>query len=258
MDFAKNIKLTIAYDGTDFSGWQRQKGVRTIQGEIENALEKLHKRHIPLAGAGRTDAGVHATGQCANFFSTIKNIKAGNFVPALNGILAASAPGIRIISAREVPDSFHARFSAVMRTYRYYFVCGRPAMPDEIRYVTPLQRQPDISLLNDYASLLSGETDCSLFASPSDDIFLRGSGSKTRFFRNAVFFMENGKLIFEISANAFFRKMVRSIAGTFLFYEEKRLGKNDFETILRRGLRSDSGPVAIPNGLFLREVGYGN
>jgi tRNA pseudouridine38-40 synthase len=249
----RNIKLYIAYDGTDFSGWQIQNKVRTVQGEIERALEKMHKKHIPLNGAGRTDAGVHATSQCANFFTTIKNINPQKFTQALNNLLPRD---IRIMAAEEVDDNFHARFSATARSYRYYCIAGRQALPHETRYAAQLWRTPSTTLLNQYTRLLHGETDCSLFASPSDLIFTRGSGSKCRNIHHALFFWENGKLVFEIKANAFFRKMVRSIIGTLLFYEEKETTPELFNKILREGKRENAGPTAIPNALFLSGVEY--
>ena len=142
----RNIRLLIAYDGTGFSGWQRQKrkisagdsisaggsasrggpGRRTVQGELEAALEKIHKETVHLTGSGRTDAGVHAAGQTANFYTSISGMEAGRFVPALNGILSRD---IRILEAREAAPDFHARFDAKARTYRYHFICGRPAYP---------------------------------------------------------------------------------------------------------------------------------
>lgn len=249
----KNIKLIIAYDGTDFSGWQIQKRTRTVQGEIEGALEKMHKKHIPLYGAGRTDAGVHAAAQCAHFLTTIKNIRPERFAPALNNLLSGD---IRIITSSGADDNFHARFSAKARSYRYYFIAERQALPHEARYAAQLWRLPSITLLNQYTHFLHGDTDCSLFASPSDPIFAKGSGSKYRNIHHAVFFWENGKLVFEIKANAFFRKMVRSIIGTLLYYEEKKTPPELFKKILQEGKRENAGPTAIPGGLFLYRVEY--
>jgi tRNA pseudouridine38-40 synthase len=251
----KNIKLIVSYDGTDFSGWQRQPKMRTVQSEIENALQKMHNKYVPLYAAGRTDTGVHAAAQCANFLSDIKNIKAQNFIPALNSILPRD---VRIVSAAETDINFHSRFSAKTRSYRYYIICGRQAHPAELRYAMQIWNVPDINLLNSYARLLHGEIDCSLFASSRDSIFLQGSGSKFRYIYSASFFMENGKLVFEISANAFFRKMVRSIIGTLIFYESRKATQSEFKEILKKGSRENAGPTAITNGLFLWNVGYQN
>jgi tRNA pseudouridine38-40 synthase len=249
----RNIKLIVAYDGTDFSGWQRQNNYRSVQGELEAALTKLHKTPVTVNAAGRTDAGVHAAGQCANFFTTIDGMSADRFAYILNGMLPKD---VRIVSSVEAPQNFHARFDARVRSYRYYFICARLAMPHENRYAMQLCYRPSIKLLNAYACRLHGETDCSLFASTKDLIFKRGSGSKCRNIKNAYFFYEGDKLIFEISANAFFWKMVRSIAGTLLFYEQRNLSACEFSAILKEGCREKAGNTIPPTGLFLWQVDY--
>src|SRR5215510_12898263 len=114
----RNIKLIIAYDGTDFCGWQRQEKERTVQAVIEHALEKMHGKPVNLTGSGRTDAGVHAMGQAANFYTSINSISPDRFVPALNALLPDD---VRVLDACEEKEKFHARFSAVSRTYRYHF-----------------------------------------------------------------------------------------------------------------------------------------
>jgi tRNA pseudouridine38-40 synthase len=248
-----NVKLIISYDGTRYSGWQNQDDVLTVQGEIERCLEKIEKRYTPIYGAGRTDAGVHALAQCANFLSHIENIKARNFMSALNGLLPRD---IRIMSASEAAPDFHARHSAKMRSYRYHIICAREANAFELPYSLQLWRMPSIERLNSYARLLHGETDCSIFASSKDGIFMRGSGSKFRYIQNAHFFYEGGKLVFEIAANAFFRKMVRSIIGTLLYYEEKNFDAHLFKEILAEGKRENAGPTALPQGLFLWRIDY--
>jgi tRNA pseudouridine38-40 synthase len=245
--------LVISYDGTRFSGWQCQDDVLTVQGEIQRCLSKIEKEDTVIYGAGRTDAGVHAIAQCANFLSKIDNIKCENFVYALNGLLPND---IRITSASEVPPHFHSRHSARMRSYRYHIICGRAAHAHELPYALQLWRVPDIDRLNSYARLLHGEIDCSLFASSKDGIFKKGTGSKFRYIQNACFFYEGGKLIFEIAANAFFRKMVRSIIGTLLYYEEKNYDAQLFKKILSEGKRCNAGPTALPQGLFLWRIDY--
>jgi tRNA pseudouridine38-40 synthase len=244
----RNIRLLIAYDGTDFSGWQRQEKSRTVQAELEKALEKLHKKKVILTGSGRTDAGVHAAGQTANFYTDIKNIKAERFVPALNGLLPRD---LRILGAAETRPDFHARFDARRRIYRYQFICGRHALPHESRYALQLWRRPRIELLNAYSRLLLGERDCSLFSSPGDP-----SKSRSRHISRASFFIQGDTLIFEIGANAFLWKMVRTIAGTFLHYEERDTPERDFKSILDSGDRSLAGPALGPEGLFLWKIEY--
>jgi len=245
----RNIKLIIAYDGAGFCGWQRQDDTKTVQGAIEEALEKMHGHPVSLTGAGRTDSGVHAAGQAANFYTDIDSIPANRFAPALNSFLPHE---IRIMEASETYSDFHARFSAKSRLYRYQFLCrcGENS-PHESRYHLILRRHPHIELLNAYGRLLSGETDCSIFAGAGDT-----SKSKNRYIYRAYFYIEKDKLIFEICANAFLRNMVRSVAGTFLHYEEKQTEPQELRKIIASGDRSLSGPTLPPEGLFLWKVDY--
>jgi tRNA pseudouridine38-40 synthase len=254
-DAPRNIRLLIAYDGTDFSGWQSQgrgrpggKQNRTVQGTIEEALSRLHKKDIVLTGSGRTDTGVHAAGQVAHFFTSIRGMEAVRFVPALNRLLPRD---IRILEARETLQDFHARFDARSRTYRYHLICGRPALPHELRYGLQLWRRPRLDLLNDYARLLHGELDCSLFALPRDPI-----ASRFRYIFEAFFFVQQDMLIFEVRANAFLWKMIRSMVGTLLHYEEKGLPPGEFKNILTSGVRTLAGPTVDPQGLFLWKIEY--
>ena len=255
MHNGRNIKLLISYDGTDFCGWQRQdeaKGGRTVQSEIEKALQKMHGKEINLTGSGRTDTGVHARGQTANFYTDMDSIPAERFAPALNTLLPQD---VRILESCEAAHDFHARFSAVSRTYRYHFICKStywtPILPTEARYNVPLYRFPCIKTLNSYGRLLLGETDCTFFASAKDT-----SKSKSRYIYKAYFYTEGNALIFEICANAFLRKMVRSIAGTFLHYEEKNTPPEKLLEIITSKNRSQAGTTLPPQGLFLWKVDY--
>jgi len=244
----RTIKLLIAYDGTDFCGWQRQADFRTVQGVIEGALESMHRHPVALTGSGRTDSGVHAAGQAAHFHTDIESIQPPRFVPALNGLLPTD---VRILQAAEASPDFHARFDARMRTYRYYFICGRHALPHESRYALQLWRIPRIDLLNAYCRLLHGERDCSIFAGAGDS-----SKSRSRYISHAAFFLDGSRLVFEISANAFLWKMVRSIAGTFLHYEERDTPPPLLRDIIASGSREHAGPTLPPHGLFLWKVEY--
>jgi len=244
----RNIRLILAYDGTDFSGWQRQGTERTVQGLIEAALEKLHKAPVAVTGSGRTDAGVHAAAQAANFYTSIQSMEAGRFVPALNSLLPHD---VRVLEAEETRQDFHARFDARQRTYRYYFVTRKEAPPWELRYAWHIRRRPDIKALNEYARLFRGEMDCSAFASPGDK-----SKSRCRYISGASFFIEGGRLVFEISANAFLWKMVRSIAGTLIHFEESGISPACLAEIIESRDRRLAGPTAPPQGLFLWKVDY--
>ena len=248
----RTVKLRLAYDGTDFCGWQRQAGPgdrrRSVQECVETALARMHKHPVALTGAGRTDSGVHAAGQVAGFSTDIKNMEPQRFVPALNGLL----PGdVRILEAGEAIPDFHARFDASSRTYRYHFICERQALPHESRYALQLWRRPRIDLLNAYCRLLLGEKDCSVFAAAGDS-----SKSRSRYISQAVFFAEGDGLVFEISANAFLWKMVRSVAGTLLHYEERGAARDVFRGIVESGDRGLAGPTLPPQGLFLWKVDY--
>jgi tRNA pseudouridine38-40 synthase len=244
----RNIRLLVAYDGTDFSGWQRQDRRRTAQGELEAALERIHRRPVALTGSGRTDAGVHAAGQVANFMTDIDSIPAERFVPALNSLLPRD---LRVLEARVAPPDFHARFDARSRSYRYCLVCGRPALPQELRYSLQLRRRPNLELLNAYARIFRGELDCSVFARPGDP-----SRSRSRYFFNASFFVQGDSLVFELQANAFLWKMARSVVGTLLRYEEKGAPPEELREIIAAGDRNWAGPTVPPQGLSLWKVDY--
>ena len=263
----RNIALTLAYDGTDFLGWQRQesrdkgpptKGFvkktvkktvkRTVQGIVEDALEKLHKEPIVLTGSGRTDTGVHAAAQVANFYTSIHSMEPGRFVPALNSLLPHD---VRVLDARETHADFHARFDARLRTYRYYFITRREALPWELRFAWHVRRQPDIAQLNEYARLFRGEMDCTAFAMPGDK-----SRSRGRYLSKAFFLIEGDHLVFEITANAFLWRMVRSIAGTLIRFEEKGFSAGYLREVILSGNRKLTGPTAPPEGLFLWKIEY--
>ena len=215
----RNILLTLSYDGTDFCGWQRQdkadqgNAVRTVQAEVEAALQKVHKQPVAVQGSGRTDSGVHAVAQAANFFSPVDSIPVDRYPLALNAFLPHD---IRVNDAREVSEGFSARFSGTSRTYRYFIYCGKSALATEMRYVWQIHHQPDIQVLNDMASCLRGELDCATFAAAGD-----ASKSTFRYIENAAFYPDGDKLVFEITANAFLWKMVRSLTGTLIQFEKE-------------------------------------
>ncbi len=244
----RNILLTVSYDGRGFCGWQRQKGKRTVQEEIERALAAVHKEPVALHGSGRTDSGVHAVGQAANFQSPVASIPAEKYLPALHSLLPRD---IRIVGVREVPESFHARFDATERTYKYFIYCGKTPPAHILPFVWAVHRQPDVARLNRMAAALSGEIDCTVFSAAGDQ-----SKSRSRYLNKAVFCAENGLLVFEISANAFLWKMVRSIVGTLLLFEQKGFPPEYFAETLASADRSRAGPPAPPDGLFLWHVGF--
>ncbi len=249
----RNIVMKISYDGTDFLGWQKQneraagKG-RTVQEEIEKALSGMHGHSVPVIGSGRTDSGVHAAGQVANFYTDIATIPADRFLNALNSLMDHD---IRIIDSRETHQAFHARYNARARTYRYFIHCGSHPLAHEMPYLWHLRRWPDVEKLNRMASYLTGEIDCTTFTAIGDK-----SSTKFRYLYAAHFRAEGERLVFEITANAFLWKMVRSLVGTLLFLEEKGFPPEEFKRVLDSKNRRLAGPTAPGQGLFLWDVRY--
>lgn len=256
----RNILLTISYDGTDFCGWQRQddkngsEAERTVQGEVEKALEKVHKQKITLYGSGRTDSGVHALGQAANFESPIDSIPPENYIRALNAFLPSD---VRIMKAEEKPMDFNSRFSATSRVYRYFISCSETIPASSSRFVWQVTKyKPNLERLNKYCECLRGEIDCASFAASGDD-----SVSTNRYIDNAFFFTQkdnfgNELLVFQIEANAFLWKMVRTLTGTLINLDKTNKPEDSMEKILAAKDRTKAGVTAPPNGLFLYEIKF--
>lgn len=257
---SRNILLTVSYDGTDFCGWQRQddktgnEAERTVQGEIEKALFKIHKEKTDLHGSGRTDSGVHALGQTANFISPIDSIPAENYIRALNAFLPED---VRIIDSKEVPPDFDARFNATSRVYRYFICPSDTTSADNMRYTWVVKNYaPNLEKLNHFASCLRGELNCASFAASGDL-----SVSTNRYIDNACFFMQKDKwgndlLVFEIEANAFLWKMVRTLTGTLINLDKDNAPDDAMEKILLAKDRTKAGITAPPQGLFLYKIKY--
>ena len=257
---SRNILLTISYDGTDFCGWQRQdlaqggEAERTVQGEIEKALEKIHKAPTALYGSGRTDSGVHAFGQAANFYSPVDSMPAENYVRAINAFLPDD---VRILAAREVAEDFSARKSATSRIYRYFISFGDSTSADNMRFTWLVKNYtPNLERLNKYCQCLRGELDCSSFAACGDD-----SLSNNRYIDEAKFFMQKdlwGKdlLVFQIEANAFLWKMVRTLTGTLVNLDKDGAPEDAMKKILEAHDRKAAGVTAPPTGLFLYEIKF--
>lgn len=242
------VRLTVAYDGTDFNGWQRQTGARSVQEAIEKALQTMHGHPVPVTGAGRTDSGVHATGQVADFTTDIASIPVDRFVQALNRLLPSD---VRILEAEQAWDGFSARFDARLRRYKYYINYGSLQLPHLDRYAWRLFRKPDIRRLNRMASYLRGELDCTTFAAAGDP-----GVSMNRYLHNAVFYAEGNALVFEIAANAFLWKMVRSITGTLVELDAAGAPPEAMRDALLARDRSMAGTTAPARGLFLWNVEY--
>ncbi|MGI9255840.1 MAG: tRNA pseudouridine(38-40) synthase TruA [Salinispira sp.] len=246
----RNIKLTIAYDGTDFQGWQIQKDARTVQGEMERALSRMHKNDIKVVCAGRTDSGVHAKGQVINFFSQINDLAPSRFTRAVSSFL----PGdISVMCSEHVDDDFHARYCAQRRHYAYYIFPSPVRIPQYRRYSLRVPVSLDIERLNRMASVLMGEHDFSTFSVPNEQI-----RSSVRKVFSASFHPDGDFIVFRISAEAFLWKMVRSIVGSLLEFEQKGYTDADVRSILLARDRSLAGMTAHACGLFLDRVEYGS
>lgn len=244
----RKIKLVISYDGTDFRGWQIQKNDRTVQGEIERALAELHKRKITSYCAGRTDSGVHAAGQVAHFSSDIATIPDARFAPALNSLLPRD---VRVLSSVSVSEAFHARYSAVKRTYRYYFYHSSVAPPYIDRYCHCLGTHVNVRKLNDLARVLIGTHDFETFAAVGED-----ERTTVRSIYDASFFTQGAFLVFQISGNGFLRRMVRSVVGTLLELAFRDRKPEDMNVIIATKNRELAGTTAPSKGLFLYHVDY--
>jgi len=244
----RNIKLTVAYDGTDFLGWQLQKRGRTVQGVMQDGLGRMHGHPVHVLAAGRTDSGVHATGQVANFHTDIDSIPAERFRDAVNSYLP---PDVRVLASEEAEPRFHARRSARLRVYRYYIVNGPVLLPHLRNYRHWVRRPLDLKRLNEIASALLGEHDFSCFSAEGD-----ANLSRVRTVTVSSFHGEGDTLIYTIGASSFLWKMVRTVIGTFLMLEEQGLGAPDLVRIIQSGLRSNAGGTAPARGLFLERVLY--
>ncbi len=259
MSELKNIKLTIAYDGTDYSGWQRQNNKKTIQGIIEDELRNLTgEKELKLYGSGRTDAGVHAIGQVANF-KTLSNIPINKLSFALNNLL----PGdIRIKYAREVHSNFHARYNAKSRVYRYNIInrAKKPVIYKAkdlflSRYCYYCNRLLNIRIMKDTAQYLLGLNDFSSF-SCSNQKEITMTKNKIREIKKIVITEKDSLIIFTVEADAFLYKMVRKIIGTLIEFSFTNRDPRDILEMLRDKNNQKSGRVMPPNGLFLVKVRY--
>src|SRR6202163_4382579 len=199
----RNIKLTLAYDGTDFSGWQIQPGQSTIQGALTDVVEKLTQCRLLVQGAGRTDAGVHASGQVANF-KTQSSLSAGEFQRALNALLP---PAIRIVSAEEVGPDFHARWSARGKIYRYRIYRGRVVPPMIWRYVLHYPFPLDEEAMRDAAARFAGLHDFASFAAStgSEEDDKERSTEREIFATDLARSTDGEELVFTVCGRSFLR-----------------------------------------------------
>ncbi len=250
----RNIKLTITYDGTDYSGWQRQKNATTIQGEIERQLLLITTFPVTLHGAGRTDAGVHAKGMVASFH-TEAAIPCPALLKGLNCLLPHS---IRIIDCSEEPHEFHARFSAKAKTYTYSLFTGPIQSPMQRLYALHLPRVLHQEIIRLCLDLIIGSHDFASFeASGSRDLNVPGTRGAVRTMHEATFSqIAQDFYQFQFTADGFLRHMVRNLVGTLLETGRDRHSIHEFERILSAKNRSKAGPTAPAHGLMLEKIFY--
>jgi len=243
----RNIKLVLAYDGTDFSGWQIQPNHRTIQGLLQGRLREILGEPVELVGAGRTDAGVHASGQVANF-RTEREIPLDAFTKGMNSILP---PEVRVVSGEEVPPGFHAQKSAAGKEYRYQIFIGEVCPPFVYRYAHHEPRALNVRAMGEGAAHLVGEHDFAAFQSTGSDV-----KTSVRTIHQAEIHDDKGLLELRFVGTGFLRHMVRAIVGTLLEVGRGVRSSDWVREVLEGGDRSAAGPTASARGLFLVRVHY--
>ena len=249
----RNLKLTLAYDGSDFSGWQVQPDPCTIQGTLASAIGRLTGENVLPQGSGRTDAGVHALAQVATF-STSSPIPVENFLKALNDILPAS---IRILEVCEVPADFHARKSAKAKTYRYRIFRSAICSPFLARYVWHFHYPLNESAMSEAACAVIGEHDFTSFAAVDPERGQENSeASNVRTIFSSRFDRQNDEFVYTVRGNGFLHHMVRNLVGTFILVGKGTLQPADIGHILDARDRSAAGATAPASGLFLVSVEY--
>ncbi len=250
----RNIKLLISYDGTAFSGWQRQRNNPTIQGEIERCLSLMTREKIDLHGAGRTDAGVHAEGMVAHF-STNSGITCHDFLRGLNSMLPGA---IRVLDSNEATPNFHSRFSATGKCYHYKIFTGKIQPPHLRLYSLHVNSDLYLPAIRQCMSLLEGTHDFASFENSGsrDKSICTGRGSVRTIYKADLIEEPPFLLIFQFIGDGFLRNMIRNLVGTLLEVGRKKQSVEEFVEILQAKNRTMAAATAPAHGLFLKEVLY--
>lgn len=244
----RNIKLTIEYDGKDYNGWQKQKDKLNIQGTIEKAIEQITGEEIELMASGRTDRGVHAIGQVANF-KTNSKIPIEKFSIAINTNLKKS---IIIKSAEEVDERFHSRLNCKKKTYRYVINNSEYGTAIYRNLETHIPKKLNIEKMQEAIKYFEGEHDFKAF---------RASGTSSKssirtIFKAEVIEMPDNKIWIQLTGNGFLYNMVRIIAGTIVDVGLEKILPEDIEKIIKSKDREEAGKTLPPQGLYLVSVNY--
>lgn len=256
----RNLRLVVSYDGTDFHGWQRQADAPTVEGCLESAVEKIVGEQVRMWGSGRTDARVHALNQVANF-KTGCRIPCENLLKALNDLLPMT---VRVKQVQEVSDSFHARYDARSKTYRYRILQAPVCPPFIWRFVSHHSYPLDRQRMAEAARLIEGEHDFTSFAGSagradaSEEEGPESPGSMVRYiFSSRILWRpRTSMLIYEIRGSGFLYHMVRNIMGTLMEVGRGKLTPQDVARILEARDRTRAGPTAPAQGLCLMKVEY--
>ena len=240
-----NYRITVCYDGLDFYGWQRQPRLKTIQGELEKAIEKITELPVKVIGAGRTDAGVHARGQVANFH-TICQLENETFLRALNGHLHWS---IRVTDLRTVSPNFHARRLALAKTYQYRILQAASPDPFRLRYTLFWPYPLDFEAMAEAARLFRRKDDFSSFSANEDK-------NPIREVIRSELKREKDEIIYTIEAKGFLRYMVRTIVGALLEVGKGKISPEKIDELFQMKKRVKDIPTAPPHGLCLMRVIY--
>ena len=248
-----NYKLLLQYDGTDFHGWQIQEGRRTVQGELTHALSLIDGRSVNVHGSGRTDAGVHAEGQVASV-DIQREITTAKLRAAVNGNIDRD---VRVLAVETVPDDFHARYSAIEKTYVYRIVNGPVISPFWWRYAHHDARPFDMESMKRAAELFCGEHDWTAFSAAQSDAENRVRTVTQVEIRERADERSDASLVeIRVSANGFLRYMVRAMAGTLMAVGRGELNHDEIRRALETGARPTAAVTAPACGLTLVSVRY--
>lgn len=248
-----NYKLLLQYDGTDFHGWQIQEGRRTVQGELTQALSLIDGRSVNVHGSGRTDAGVHAEGQVASV-EIQREITTAKLRAAINGNIGRD---VRVLAVQAVAGDFHARYSALEKTYVYRIVNGPVISPFWYRYAHHDARPLDLENIRQTAELFCGEHDWTAFSAAQSDVEDRVRTVTQLEISERSDERSHGLLIeIRVSANGFLRYMVRAMAGTLMAVGRGELDREAISEALQTGIRPTAAVTAPACGLTLLSVRY--